>query len=532
MHATSTDQPNPVAIPTLPEDLHAQVSRLRALRQLSLALFESADQTAVVTAALDGAIDLFGAESASFWADQDDHLVCQVTRGKAGDALDGARLSREMLLAPDPSGQVLATPVSIAGTEVGAIRVARGALARGPAYGPLDREALEDLADSVAAALHAAVRAESNGSRQNLELVLEMSREIGSSLDLDRVLRTVVNLAARAVEFDRGAVALYENGKCDIRAVAGADTVDAKSPEMQDLAVRASWAIGVGQRFYLSNRTEPSTDAERIFLQIFSQDLETAQAMSGFYLPLTDEEGVVGILVFEAERADFATEEQQELLTILANQTTVAIRNAQLYARVPMADALSAFAMKRRELMAIPRRKRWLSAAVVAVALAILSLIQWPYRVAAVAPTFRPAGQAEIRAMISGVVEQVLVREGSTVERGAPVAQLRGTESQAQRDALSAAVAGADRAAALAASRQDAAEERLQRIRAASLRNELAVESARGQLLTLRAPMNGTVLTARPEERVGASLDAGEALVLVGRTDSLELDFGVEQREI
>ena len=63
-----------------------------------------------------------------------------------------------------------------------------------------------------------------------LALITEMSREITSTLDLDRVLRSVVNLASRALTFDRGALALYEHGVCDIRAVAGADGVDAKDP--------------------------------------------------------------------------------------------------------------------------------------------------------------------------------------------------------------------------------------------------------------------------------------------------------------
>src|SRR5690606_38704224 len=141
----------------------------------------------------------------------------------------------------------------------------------------------------------------------------------------------------------------------------------------------AGWAAGVGDRFYLSDRHEPRTDAERIFLQIFSQDLETAGVQSGLYLPLRDEEGVVGILVFEAERADFVTEAQQELVTILANQTVVAIRNAQLYARVPMADALSALTIRRQQFFAIPQRKRRLAAGIAVVVLAMLSLIQWPF---------------------------------------------------------------------------------------------------------------------------------------------------------
>src|SRR5207244_7732203 len=49
---------------------------------------------------------------------------------------------------------------------------------------------------------------------------------------------------------------------------------------------------------------------------------------------------------------------------------------------------------------------------------------------------------------------------------------------------------------------------------------------------TVRAPVSGVVLTARPEERLGARLQGGDLVVTLGRTDTLELEFGVPQREI
>jgi len=44
--------------------------------------------------------------------------------------------------------------------------------------------------------------------------------------------------------------------------------------------------------------------------------------------------------------------------------------------------------------------------------------------------------------------------------------------------------------------------------------------------------MSGTVLTPRLSEQVGASLDEGDLLLTIGRTDTLELEFGVSQRDI
>jgi multidrug resistance efflux pump len=508
------------------------VARLRRIRRLSVALFETLNQTAVVETAILGAMELLGADGGSFWAAGEKGFTCQLARGIGQEKLSGSLISEERLFSVDPRGGILCVPVTIGGSIVGALRMTRGTAEAAAPFEPGDREALEDLSESLASALYAAVRAESSQHNEGLALVLEMSREIGSSLDLDRVLRTTVNLATKAVEFDRGAVALYEAGHCDIRALAGVDHVDVKTPEMMDLAARAAWAVGVGEQFYLSDRTEPGSDAERIFVQIFGEDLAAAGVGSGLYIPLRDEEGAVGILLFEAERADFATDEQRELVTILANQTTIAIRNAQLYARVPMAGTLTAFAEKRQQLFAIPRRKRLLVASIALLLLAALTLIQWPFRVAAIRPTFQPMSRVEVRALIPGIVEQVLVREGTVIEQGMPLARLRDTEARAERDALVAGVDAAERSAALAASRRDPAQERLQRLRAESLRRELAIHDESLSLLVLRSPVTGVVLTARPEEQVGRLLDAGETFALLGRTDSLELEFGVNQQEI
>jgi len=137
-----------------------------------------------------------------------------------------------------------------------------------------------------------------------------------------------------------------------------------------------------------------------------------------------------------------------------------------------------------------------------------------------------------VRALVAGVVERIPVTEGAVVTRGTPVAYLRATSLRADREATAAEAAAADRMAALAASRGDASEERLHRLRSDALRREVALLDEEIELTTLRAPVPGVVLTPRVTERVGTSLEEGDELLSIGRTDSLELDFGVSQRDI
>jgi RND family efflux transporter MFP subunit len=500
----------------------------------ALELAGTLDARDVEAKVLRAATSLLTVDTASLWLPHGDGLACPVAVGEHAAGLVGASLPSTDLDAQLPAEDglaVITASLASAGGAMGALRVARSRESGGE-FTRAEHEVLDRLAAAAGIALGNAAYIAANDRARDLALVMEMSREIASTLDLDRVMRSVVNLAMKALPFDRGAVALYERGTCDIRAVAGVETVDRDDPELQDLAHRAAWAAGIGEGFYLSDCTEPASDAERLFLQIFSGDLAADGVASGLYIPLRDDEGVVGILVLESARADFATPRQQELATILANQATVAMRNAQLYQQVPLADALGALHARKEAFLALPRQRRLAAAIGIAVAVGLLTLIRWPLRVDANAPLFRPTARAEIRPLTDGIIERVLVREGSSVVQGAPVMQLRDTELRAAFDAATAAALAAERAASSASSRGDAAEERLQRMRADVLRREAAVRDEQFRAATVRAPVSGVVLTARPEERVGSWADAGSPVLLVGRTDTLELEFTVDQRDV
>jgi GAF domain-containing protein/multidrug resistance efflux pump len=531
---------------TTTDELRDEVERLRLLQSISLEFSASLDFDQLLPTVFNRVVAALGAEGGSIWIADGELLRCRIAVGERGDQIVGAQIPVGTGLVGDVAQQqkttmvtreaevplnIMATAMVAGGVTVGAIQVTNKLTGDGM-FDEHDRALLEGLAAMAAISLRNAQLHASEKRAGDLALLFDISREITATLDLDRVLHSVVNLASRALPFDRAAVALYEKGKCEIRAVAGEEKVDPKDPRLQDLVARTEWAAGRGETLYLVERIAPGSDAERMFVTIFGPDLETDGIEAGLYLPLKDEEGVLGVLVFESRTAEFASPSQREVAAILANQTAVALRNAQLYHQVPMVDALGALAAKRQALRAMPRRRLGIYAAIAALSLIALVLIRWPLRVAGNGAAFRPAAYAPVRALVPGVVQRIPVTEGSVVARGAPVAYLRSTTLRAEREATTADAASADRLAALAASRGDASEERLHRIRADALRREVALLDEEVELTTLRAPVSGTVLTPHVEQQVGRSLEEGDLLLAIGRTDSLELDFGVAQRDV
>ncbi len=510
-----------------------------SLHAITLDLFASAAAGEVAGKALLAVQRLVAADTISLWVPDGEYGECRGAVGEDSEAVSGTRTALSSLGSRLPGeGDCAIVTAGIAPNgQLSAILRAIRPIDRDGLFTDAEQELVRSLADAAGAAIANAARLESTEQTasqraHDLALLSEMSREITSTLDLDRVLRTVVNLASRAVQFDRGAVALYEKGACDIRAVAGVDGVDPKDPKLQDLAVRAAWAAGIGESFYLSDRDDPASDAERTFVQIFHDDLERDAVSSGLYLPLRDEEGIVGILLFEANRTEFVGSREQDLAGILANQATVAVRNARLYHQVPLVEAIGALTARKDAFFALPRRRRIAYTSVAIAIIAAGTLIRWPMRVTGGDPVFRPLSRAGVRPTIAGVVDRVLVREGMSVERGAPVAHMRDEELRARRDAAASEAGAADRSAAVAIARGDAAEERLQRQRADVLRRQRDLLDEQVRSMTLRAPVSGVVLTSRPEERVGARLEAGDSLVILGRTDSLELEFGVTEHDV
>lgn len=546
--------------PAQVEELRREVERLRLLHSITLEFNATLDFDKLLPQVFDRVLTAVGAGGGSLWIAEGDMLHCRLAVGGSAARLVGAqmpvgtgfvgdvakkqRTTMVMEAVRDPrfqaatdtvedtvSSTVMASPMVAGGVTIGAIQVVDKRTGTG-AFNEQDKELLEGLAVAAATAIRNAQLHGAERRAQDLALLLEISREITGTLDLDRVLASVVNLAAKALPFERGAVALYEKGHCDIRAVAGQETVDPKDPRLLDLVARAEWAAGRGQPLYLSDREDPTSDAERLFVTIFGQDLTNDQVRSGLYLPLKDEEGVLGVLVFESSSPDFAGETQREVAAILANQTAVALRNAQLYHQVPMVDALGALAARKQALLALPRRRLQAYAAVAVLLLAAVTLIRWPLRVSGSDPVLRPNGYTPVRVMVDGTVERVAVREGSRVQRGDVLAVLRATSLAADRQGIAADAVTADRLAALAASRGDAAEERLHRIRNEALRRELALLDEELSFTTVRAPAAGLVLTPRMEERTGTSLGEGDELLALGRTDTLELEVGVAQQDI
>ena len=162
-------------------------------------------------------------------------------------------------------------------------------------------------------------------------------------------------------------------------------------------------------------------------------------------------------------------------------------------------------------------------------ALAVLILgavVPWDINLVApfrVAPIF----SAMQSAPDSGVIQRVLVREGSTVSSASPLLEIRNLSLERE---LAAARRTSDSIATLSAQARGLNRQpELTVLLAQHTAEEARVAGLEDRVnaLRIRAPGNGTVLTPRPQELVGRWVSNGEVVMRLGRTDSIEVRIDV-----
>ncbi len=244
---------------------------------------------------------------------------------------------------PDyPVHSILAAPLMEDDAPIGAIVVVnkRG---RHPEFTAADEELLVDIERQVVRALHNARQYEAERKVEQLDALLTVSREITATLDLDKVMATVVNASAALISFERCAIAILQRGRLRLGAVSGLAEIDRSDASVKRTEALLEWVFFSGSDVAVT-RMEDGTivtdrpETEEKFRVFFDESGRNA-----FYgVVLKDEEGKLGVIGFECDEPIVFDAETRDLLQILVNQATVALRNAQLYQQVPLAGLLAA----------------------------------------------------------------------------------------------------------------------------------------------------------------------------------------------
>ena len=389
---------------------------------------------------------------------------------------------------------------------------------------------LTSLNESAALALHNASLLLAERKVEVLETLVRVSQEITSTLNLDRVLRTIVNAPQAVIPYERAAIALEQNGKYKLAAVTGLTEVDPDAPDVVHLNDVLRWVMLSDEEVHIRQHGD-DIDVEREETRTKFHSYFQLTGMRGFYaLPLSDDTGRVGVLGLESADPDFLSLAHLEILQVLAGQATVALRNAQMYKEVPFISVLEPVLERKRTFMAMEKRRRTLLVAAACAIVIFFAVVPWPLRVEGDA-VVAPVHSAQLQPELEGVISKVYVREGDHVARGQVLAELadwdvRAKLAQAQAK-YQATLLQVNRALAA----NNGSEAGVQRVQADYWKVEVERSQEELDRTRLRSPIDGVVATPHVENMTGRRLQFGDAFAEVVDTTRAIVDVAIDDGE-
>jgi RND family efflux transporter MFP subunit len=446
-------------------------------------------------------------------ADREDERL----RARNGNIEDGAVFS------------LLACPLMDRESLVGVLEVVNRL--DGEAFDEDDQFVLSNICETASNALHNASLLQAERKLEILHTLVNVSTEITSTLNLDRVLQTVVNGPSAVIPYERAAIALEERGRAKLRAVSGKLQVIPDDPETKDLREILEWGAFFDSDISAAQHGDEITcsreDAKEKFRRYFQ-----IGGMRGFYaVPLRDEEGGVGILSIESSDPDFLTEAHFEMIRVLAAQATVAIRNASLYREVPFINVLEPLIQKKQKFLALEKRRRALIIGAAAAAVIFLAFFPFPMRVEGGA-TVSPSRLAKVEPEVEGVIRQVYVREGQHIAQGQVLADL---EDWDYRAALAGAEAKYQTALSEmnhALAHNDGTVAGVQRVQANYWQSEVQRGQERLDKTHLRSPVDGWVTTPHVQDFAGRQLKPGDEFAEVADNSTVTVNVAVDEPDL
>jgi RND family efflux transporter MFP subunit len=441
------------------------------------------------------------------------------------DPTDSRLIQRNSALSEPAVTSLMLAPIMDRGSLVGVIEVVNKL--DGTTFNDDDLFTLTSLTDTASNALHNASLLIAERKVEILETLNAISHEITSTLNLERMLQTIVNAPQAVIPYDRAALALEQKGRFKLSAVTGLTQVNTDAPEIAPLNAVIQWAALSSEIIHVRQHGD-EIDADREETRAKFRKYFADSGTRGFYaLPLNDDTGRVGMLCLESSDPDFLSPAHIEILEVLASQATVALRNAQMYKEVPFIALLEPVLSRKRKFMAMEKRRRALVTVSTVALVFFLVAFPLPLRVdggAVVAPVRR----AQVQPEVEGVISKVLVTEGQQVQEGQVLAELETWNAQSAVAEAQSRYGSATLQMNRALAGNDGTAAGAQRAQVEYWRSEL--ERARTLLdkSQLRSPIAGVIATPHVENFVGRKLGRGDTFAEVVDSSREIVDVAID----
>jgi len=197
------------------------------------------------------------------------------------------------------------------------------------AYGEREVETLEELAGQIAVAIeNDRLYQEAKERAEQIAMTSELTRLIGSSLDIKEVYHGFTSQLKDIVDFDRASIGLVEGENLRLLAVSSEKETKLGGGAVVPLKDSATaWVVA-------NKRTNIERDLDQVRRFPIDETLFKEGLRSAIRLPLFSKGEVFGVFSLASRYPDAYGERERQILEELAGQIAIAIDNDRLYQEV------------------------------------------------------------------------------------------------------------------------------------------------------------------------------------------------------
>lgn len=386
---------------------------------------------------------------------------------------------------------------------------------------------------------------------QRLQHLLKYASDLAGSLDPLEVSRLAANYGRDLIGCERCSVLWLDHGQWRVLSISGQEVVEKKStmvkalaafvgahvkPEMVTLSKKELLAAHASNGAEGVEPVPSRSGTDEIDLAYFDVSHVTSAAIAPL---LDDDKQVVGAYFAESTTEGFFDSPEgakeaplaRRVTDWLATHSGKQLRAAQDYTTLPFLFATKRMRATRVAFTGNKRRRNLMRLAIWG-GLAALILLYPKQDMVEGDCALMPEHHNAIVAEVPGRVEKVLVKEGTRVKQGEPLAVLDMRRFETELDGVRKDIARLDAEAEKARGAGDEAAAQVASLQAAAGRENakrLEADIAAG---TLRSPIDGVVLTKDVEKHAGEFIQTGTVLAEVAALEVWDLRMDVDERLI
>jgi GAF domain-containing protein/multidrug resistance efflux pump len=541
------------------QQLKQKLQRLELAMEISRQFSATLDVDLLMQTILDKIAHVTNAEAGSFWIKdkQTNMAICHVAVGPVKDKVLGLKLksgtgivgwvieNKQKTVVFDTSmderffnkvdekvnfktKSMLCVPLLVNQECVGAVSLINKKTPIGQ-FNQQDVEILELLAMSGAIAIKNAQLFQSERKIKELKTLLTISQEISSTLDLDRVLLAIVNLGSQVIFYKRAVIGLLDfQNKISLAAETNIAEPDMSAPQNKQIKEIMKYVLDSGKPIHIVNyRSEsPPKNSPKILINYLNQfELKSISVMI-----MADAEGKLAVISMEGQYHSLVAKESNEVIDIVVNQATVAIRNAQLYKSLP-ANSLTGKLKKSVTQTRRSWKKTLFLFITLTVILILMNTIHMTEKVTAIVEII-PSQIMKVSALTDGVVESVNFQEGDLVKHDQTIISLDRSLLNLEKDRLIKDINIQQGDLRRLQSEGLPYEVHLKFLEIEKLKNQLQIINKQISFTTITPLVNGRVLTPKTNELINKQITKGEILTELAVNDQKMIEVILAEPDV